>query len=336
MRGVAWEHSSSSRRTFLTAAGVLVFAISAPAFGQPPPKIPRIGVLRTQPRDVADPAAEGLRQGLRDLGYVEGQNIHLEFRWAEGRPDRIRGLAAELVKLDVDVLVTGGEQAILALKQATSTIPIVMGASNDPVGAGLVASLARPGTNVTGMTVGSPELSRKRLQLLKEVLPRAARIAVLSNPSYPGTALDIAETQTAALTLGLTLHRVEVRHPSELDAAIGSARERADALLPVGDPFLTAQRARIAELAMKHRLPAIYYWKEFVDAGGLMSYGPNLRDLYRRAATHVDRILKGARPADLPVERPTTFELTINRNTAKALGLAIPPAVLMRADHMIE
>jgi putative tryptophan/tyrosine transport system substrate-binding protein len=330
------ECRARSRRALLIAAGLSLVLGPAPAFAQTSQKVPRIGVLRTQARGTADPAADGLRQGLRDLGYVEGQNVHLEFRWAEGRPDRIPGLATELVQLGVDVLVTGGEQAILALKQATATIPIVMGASNDPVGAGLVASLAHPGANVTGMTVVSPELSRKRLQLLKEVLPRASRIAVLSNPSYPGTALDVAETRTAAAALGLTLQLVEVRTPSELDAAIGSVRERADALLPVGDPFLTAQRVRIAELAMKHRVPAIYYWKEFVDAGGLMAYGPNLRDLYRRAATHVDKILKGARPADLPVERPTTFELTISLKTARALGLTIPASVLVRADQIIE
>ena len=293
-------------------------------------------MLRTPASTAPDPAAEGFRQGLRDLGYVDGQNIHLEFRWAEGRPERIPALAAALVQTNPDVLVTGGEQAILALKRATSTIPIVMGASNDPVGARLIESLARPGTNVTGMTVVAPEVSRKRLQLLKEVVPRAIRIAVLADPSYPATALDLAEMRHAAQALGLRLDIVDVRTPAEIEPAIIAARDRADALLPVGDPFLTAHRARIAELAGKYRIPAIYYWKEFVEAGGLMAYGPNLRESYRRAATFVDKILKGARPSDLPVERPTTFELTINLKTAKAQGIAIPQAVLVRADRIIE
>ena len=293
-------------------------------------------MLRTPASTAPDPAAEGFRQGLRDLGYVDGQNIHLEFRWAEGRPERIPALAAALVQTNPDVLVTGGEQAILALKRATSTIPIVMGASNDPVGARLIESLARPGTNVTGMTVVAPEVSRKRLQLLKEVVPRAIRIAVLADPSYPATALDLAEMRHAAQALGLRLDIVDVRTPAEIEPAIIAARDRADALLQVGDPFLTAHRARIAELAGKYRIPAIYYWKEFVEAGGLMAYGPNLRESYRRAATFVDKILKGARPSDLPVERPTTFELTINLKTAKAQGIAIPQAVLVRADRIIE
>jgi putative ABC transport system substrate-binding protein len=324
-----------SRRAVIGAA-LSVLVTPALVGAQSPARIPRIGVLRTPASTAPDPAAEGFRQGLRDLGYVDGQNIHLEFRWAEGRPERIPALAAALVQTNPDVLVTGGEQAILALKRATSTIPIVMGASNDPVGARLIESLARPGTNVTGMTVVAPEVSRKRLQLLKEVVPRAIRIAVLADPSYPATALDLAEMRHAAQALGLRLDIVDVRTPAEIEPAIIAARDRADALLPVGDPFLTAHRARIAELAGKYRIPAIYYWKEFVEAGGLMAYGPNLRESYRRAATFVDKILKGARPSDLPVERPTTFELTINLKTAKAQGIAIPQAVLVRADRIIE
>ncbi|MGH7322270.1 MAG: ABC transporter substrate-binding protein, partial [Candidatus Rokuibacteriota bacterium] len=306
----------TARRGFIVALaiGVLVAPFTAHAQAS---KIPRIGLLRTASRDAPDPAAEGLRQGLRELGHVEGQSISIEYRWAEGRPERIPALAAELVRLNVDVIVTGGENAILAAKQATSTIPIVMGASNDPVSAGLVASLARPGGNVTGMTVLSPELSRKRLQLLKEALPRASRVAILSNPAYLGTLLDLSETRSAAQELGLTLQNVEVRSPADLEAALAAARERSDVLIPLGDPFFTAHRARIVSLATKHLFPGMYYWKEFVEAGGLMSYGPSLRDLYRRAATHVDKILKGARPADLPVEQPTKFELVINLKTAK-------------------
>jgi putative ABC transport system substrate-binding protein len=202
---------------------------------------------------------------------VEGQNVRFEYRWAEGRAERMATLAGELVRLNVDVIVTGGEQAILAVKQATGTIPVVMGASNDPVSAGLVASLGRPGGNVTGMTILSPELSRKRLDLLKEVLPRVSRVAVLYNPAFPGTVLDLTETRKAARELGLALHDVEVRGPGDLDAAIAGARKRADAVISLADPFFTAHRARIAALATGHRLPGMYYWKQFVESGGLMA-----------------------------------------------------------------
>jgi putative ABC transport system substrate-binding protein len=295
----------------------------------------RIGVLRTPSGDAVDSATEGLRQGLRELGYVEGRNIQFEYRWAGGQPGRLPGLAVELARLNVDVIVTGGEQAILAAKQATSTIPIVMGASNDPVGAGLVVSLARPGGNVTGMTILSPELSRKRLELLKEVVPRASRVAVLYNPGFPGTTLDLQQTRDAARALGLSLQEIAVHRPAEFEAAFAAARERADAAIPLADPFFTAHHARIADLARKHRLPGVYNWKEFVTAGGLMSYGPSLREVYRRAATHVDKILKGARPNDLPIEQPTTFELTINLATAKAFGITIPQSLLVRADEVM-
>jgi putative ABC transport system substrate-binding protein len=315
------------------ALGILVTAEAA--YGQSAPQVWRIGVLRTQSRDALDSAAEGLRQGLRELGYVESQNIRLEYRWAGGKPDRLPALAAELVRLNVDVIVTGGEQAILAAKQATRTIPIVMGASNDPVGAGLVASLARPGENVTGMTILSPELSRKRLELLKEVAPRASRVAVLYNSAFPGTVLDLQQTRDAARRLGLSLHDIEVQRPTEFEAAFASARERADALIPLADPFFTAHHALIVDLAIKHRLPGIYNWKEYVAAGGLMSYGPSLRELYRHAATHVDKILKGAKAGDLPVEQPTTFELAINLKTARTFGLTLPQSLLIRADEVM-
>ncbi|HEX2334544.1 MAG TPA: ABC transporter substrate-binding protein [Burkholderiales bacterium] len=296
----------------------------------------RIGLLRTTSPDVRDPGADGLRSGLRELGYIEGQNIQIEYRWAEGRPDRVPDLAADLVRLNVAVIVTGGEQAVLAVKRATSTIQIVMGASNDAVQAGLVASLARPGGNVTGMTILSPDLSRKRLQLLAEALPGISRVAVLSNPAYPGTELELKETLSAAKSLGLALHNIEVRSEAQLAPALEAARARADALLPLGDPFFTAHRVQIARLALKHRLPGVFYWKEFAEAGGLMSYGPNLREMYRRAAWHVDRILKGATPAELPGEQPTRYEFTINLATAKALDLAIAQSVLVRADSVIR
>jgi putative ABC transport system substrate-binding protein len=314
--------------------GILMTPVATRA--QTVPQVWRIGVLGTPAPDAVAPATDGLRQGLRDLGYAEGHNLHFEYRWAGGKPHRLPALAAELVRLQVNVIVTGGEQAILAAKQATSTIPIVMGASNDPVGAGLVASLARPGVNVTGMTILSPELSRKRLELLKEVIPRVSRVAVLYNPDFPGTALDLRQTRDAARTLGLALHDVEVRRPAEFDAAFVSARTRADALVPLADPFFTAHHARIVDLARQHRLPGIYNWKEYVAAGGLMSYGPSLRELYRHAATHVDKVLKGASPADLPVEQPTTFELVVNLTTAKTFGLTIPQSLVARADQVIR
>jgi putative tryptophan/tyrosine transport system substrate-binding protein len=323
-----------NRRAFI--GGVAVLAVLLRVDAQAMAKMPRIGLLRTNARHAPDPATDGFRQGLQELGYVEGQSIQLESRWAEGRPDRLSALAAQLVALNVDVIVTGGEQAIRAARQATRTIPIVMGASNDPVGAGLVASLGRPGGNITGMTILSGELSRKRLELLKDMLPRVSRIAVMYNPAFPGTALDLGQTRDAAQALGLTLEDVEVHRAADLETAVTIVRQRVEAVVPLADPFFTAHRARILDLTARHRLPGMYYWREFAEAGGLMAYGPNLLDLYRRAAMHVDRILKGARPADIPVEQPTKFELVINLKTAKALGLRIPPSLLARADQVIE
>jgi putative tryptophan/tyrosine transport system substrate-binding protein len=323
-----------NRRAFI--GGMAVLAVRLRVDAQAMAKTPRIGLLRTNVREAPDPATDGFRQGLQELGYVEGQSIQLESRWAEGRPDRLSALAAQLVALNVDVIVTGGEQAIRAARQATRTIPIVMGASNDPVGAGLVASLGRPGGNITGMTILSGELSRKRLELLKDMLPRVSRIAVMYNPAFPGTALDLGQTRDAAQALGLTLEDVEVHRAADLETAVTIVRQRVEAVVPLADPFFTAHRARILDLTARHRLPGMYYWREFAEAGGLMAYGPNLLDLYRRAAMHVDRILKGARPADIPVEQPTKFELVINLKTAKALGLRIPPSLLARADQVIE
>jgi putative ABC transport system substrate-binding protein len=321
------------RRSFVVALAAAWCATTVLAQRSKPP---RIGLLRTTSQDHRDPGAAGLRTGLRELGYVEGRTIDIEYRWADGRPDHVPRLAADLVRAQVAVIVTGGEQAILAVRQATGTVPIVMGASNDAVQTGLVASLRRPGGNITGMTILSPDLSRKRLQLLKEVLPRAVRVAVLSNPAYPGTAIELRATRAAAQELGLMLEFVEARNEAEIHGAVQRARELAEALLPLGDPFFTAHRRLIAGLAADHRLPGVYYWKEFVEAGGLMSYGPNLGEMYRRAASHVDKILKGAKPADLPVEQPTRYEFTINLAAAKALKLEIPPSALVRADGVIE
>ncbi len=314
---------------------LVVLAAPLTADAQQLAKAARIGFLGTA---TAVPAyIEAFRQGLRDLGYVEGQNITIEFREAGGRPERLPDLAAELLRLKVDVLVARGTQAILAAKQATSTIPIVMAASSDPVGTGLVASLARPGGNITGLSFISPELSGKRLELLKEVHPGASRVAVLWNPADPPRALELRETEAAARMLGVTLLSWEVRGPDDLEGAfVAMARRRAGAVITFADPITTAHRKRIVDLVAKHRLPGMYGTRAFVEAGGLMSYGANLPDLFRRSAAYVDKILKGTKPADLPVEQPTRFELVINLKTAKALGLTIPQSILIRAEEVIR
>jgi putative ABC transport system substrate-binding protein len=275
---------------------------------------------------------------LRELGYVEGKNIVVECRSAEGKPDRLAELAAELVGLKVNVIVAaGGELVARAAKQATQTIPIVMTNAADPVETGLIVSLARPGSNVTGLATISPELGGKRLALLKEAFPKVERVAVLTNPANPEQRVRLKEIEVAAQALGIQLQILEVRQPSDFDVAFSAiTRERAHALLPLGDPLIVSNRTRLVDFAAKNRLPAMYHRTEFVDAGGLMVYGPNYDDLFRRAATFVDKILKGAKPGDLPVEQPTKFELAINLKTAKALGLAIPPSLLARADKIIE
>ncbi len=309
----------------------------APADAQPPPKVPRIGILTGASTSVTAHLLEAFRQGLRELGYVEGQNIAIESRSAEGKLERLPDLAAELVRLKVDVIVTSGTPAALATKQASRTIPIVMGFAADPVETGLVASLARPGGNITGSSLMAPELAGKRLQLLKEVVPGASRVAVLSNPTVPYTALMVKETEAAARVLGVQLQPLEVRAPQDIDRAFEAAiRGRASALIVVEEALVQTHQARIAGLAAKSRLPAMYGQRDFVEAGGLMSYGANFADLFRRAATYVDKILKGRKPSDLPVEQPTRFELVINMKTAKALGLTLPQSILIRTDHFIQ
>ena len=317
-------------------AAVALGLLAAPnaTAAQQPAKTPRVGLLR--PGAPPDPYVEAFRQGLRDLGYVEGRTIALEYRWAEGSPARLAPLAAELVQLKVDVIVTQGEQATRAVKEATGTIPIVMATSGDPVEAGLVASLGHPGGNVTGMGSLVPELTAKRLQLLKEVVPKVSRVAILFNPNL-SIALSVKEAQAAARTLDLRALPVEVRTPDELGRAFDTiAKERAQALLLFGDPFTVTHEGRILDLAVKRRLPTISVFKEFAEHGGLMSYGPNLLGSFRRAATFVDKILKGAKPADLPVEQPTRFELVVNLKAAKALGLTIPQSILIRADQVLR
>ena len=321
---------------FVAVLALGIFLAPLAAHAQQPARVPRIGILTPGISERLH-LFEAFRQGLRELGYVEGQNISLEFRSAEGNFERLPDLAAELVRLKVDVIAAFTTPASLAAKQATKTIPIVMGPVGDPVGTGLVASLARPGGNVTGLSLIAPELAGKRLQLLKEIVPGASRVAVLSNPTVPYTGLAVRETETAARTLGVQLQPLEIRAPEDIDRAFEAAiRGRASALTVIEDPLVLRHRVRIVALAAKSRLPAIYGFREVVEAGGLMSYAANLSDLYRPAAIYVDKILRGAKPADLPVEQPMRFELVINLKTAKALGLTIPQSVLIRVDQVIQ
>jgi len=302
-------------------------------------KVPRIGFLGvTSPSDRPS-HLDAFRQRLRELGWVEGQNIVIDYRYAEGRVDRLPDLAAELVQLKVDLIVaSAGTQAATAAKNATETIPIVMIYVRDPVGTGLIASLARPGGNVTGVSGSAGlELFAKQLELLKETVPKIRRVAILSNPDNAYHQLAIQEVNVAARSLGVQLQLLEARGPNEFDGAFAAmAKERVGALLVLSDAIFGSHRTRLADLAARSRLPAAFGVRDDVEAGGLMSYGPSILDSYRQAATYVDRILRGAKPAELPVERPTKFELVINMKTAKALGLTIPQSVLERADQIID
>jgi putative tryptophan/tyrosine transport system substrate-binding protein len=335
------EEAPMTRRTIGLLVTLTLSFLVAPlaAHAQPAGKVPRIGYL--SPGFATDPMRErfleAFRQGLWELGYVEGQNIAIESRWTEGKDDRLPALAADLVRSKVDVIVATSGPATRAVQLTTRTIPIVMSLVNDPVGSGLVASLARPGGNVTGLTVMSPDLAGKQLQLLKEVVPEVSRVAVLRNPDNPAGTAMLREAEAAAQALGVQLQTLEARNPPEIDSAFAAmTRERAGALLILPDGVFLSQRSQIAELAMKRRLPSIRQSSAFPEAGGLMSYGANYLDLERRAATFVDKILKGAKPADLPVEQPTTFELVINLKTAEALGLTIPPSLLFQATEVIR
>ena len=286
---------------------------------------------------VSAPFLAAFREGLHDLGYTEGKNIVIEERYADGKEDRLPALAAELVHLKVDIIMVGGGNATLAAKNATKTVPIVMGTASDPVGTGLVASLARPGGNITGLTLINPDLSGKRLELLKETIPKLKHVAVLIHRDNPAATLMLKETETAAQSLGLQLQILEVRGSNELENAFGVAKKgRAEAMNVLSSAFLRSERKKIVELASKGQLTAMYFDSQFVESGGLMSYGANIADQFRRAATYVDKILKGAKPADLPVEQPTKFELIINLKAAKQIGLTIPPNVLVRADKVIK
>jgi putative ABC transport system substrate-binding protein len=322
------------RRTFLNTLTLSILSAPLAIEAQQPTKVPRIGVLWPVSDD---PVLEGFRQGLRDLGYVEDQNILIEYRYARGKDDLLPGLAAELVRLNVDLILTWTVVAARVAKQATTTIPIVNGSMSDPVAAGLVSSLARPGGNLTGLTSFSPVLSAKRLELIKEVVPGLSRVALLST-AHPSARLALRETEVAAGSLGIRLQTLDVRGPDDFDDAFSAmTRERAGALVLLLDTLFLEHRNRLVDLAAKHRLPAIYWGRQFVEAGGLMSYASSLPQQFRRAAAYVDKILKGGKkPADLPIEAPTTFELVINMKTAKALGLTLPPSVLARATEVIQ
>jgi len=316
---------------------VVLLAVAVSAKAQQTAKIPRIGYLGGATPSAVSDRIEAFRQGLRELGYIEGENLVIEWRPAEGKFDRLPALAAELVRLKVNIIVTGGPASTRAAKAATSTIPIVMAQDNDPVANGFVASLARPGGNITGLATLSPEIGGKRLELLKEIVPKLSRVAVLGTSTDPANAQLLKEVEFAAGALGVKLQYLDVLDPKDIETAFRDASKgRAEAVLALASPVLISQRAQLADLAVKSRLPAIYYSTEYVEAGGLMTYGVNLNDLARRAATYVDKILKGRKPADLPVEQPKKFEFIINLKAAKQIGLTIPQSVLYRADRVIK
>ena len=325
------------RREFITLCGSAAAAAQPfAARAQQPAKLPTIGFLGPNTSSLDSARVGAFVQRLRELGRIEGRNVAIEYRWAEGRTERLSEFAAEFVRLKVDVIVTSATQPVVAAKQATSVIPIVFAAVGDPVGTGLVTSLARPGGNVTGLSLQATDLAGKRLELLREVVPDLRRLAVMANVSAPPAVLEMAEVQTTARALGLEVVASEIRRPEDIAPAFESFKGRAEALYVCNDPLVTTNRIRISTLALGMGLPTMYNVREFVEAGGLMSYGPNFLDLYRRAADFVDKILRGAKPADIPVEQPTKFDLVINLTTAKALGLKIPEAFLLRADEVIE
>jgi putative ABC transport system substrate-binding protein len=315
----------------------MLLALSFPAEAQQAGKIPRIGFLGNSTPALEDNLIGPFREGLRDLGYIEGRNILVEYRWAEGKYERFPTLIAELITLKVDVIVTAGTPASLAVKKATTTIPLVMIAVGEPVATGLVASLARPGGNITGLTSISPEIEGKRLELLREVVPKISHVAVLWNAGSPVQVIQEKETRDAAQVLGMKMLSLGVRSREEIEEAFATiVRERPAALLVLADRLFLHHRAAIMDFATKHRLPGVHAYVELVEAGGLMSYGPSYAAMHRRAAYFVDRILKGAKAADLPVEAPAKFELVVNLKAAKQIGVTIPPNVLYRADKVIK
>jgi ABC-type uncharacterized transport system substrate-binding protein len=329
-----------TRKITVVTLCALLFALSLPAGAQQPKKVARIGLISVQDSASESARAEAIRLALRERGYIEGQNIAFEYRYADGKRDRLPDLAAELVRLNLDVIVAlGGDLLVRPIKNATKTIAIVMvGQGIDPVGEGLVESLARPGGNVTGLTLLGPELAGKRLELFKEAIPKIARVVVLYEPANPGSVLQMKEAlPSTARALGLTLRSWRVRAGDDFEKEFAAiTKQRPDGLFVLGGPLMTMNLKRIADFALESRLPSTYYNREAVDIGGLMYYGAELEDSYRRVAYYVDRILKGAKPADLPVEQPTKFEFVINLKTAKQIGLTIPQSLLYRADKVIK
>ena len=321
----------------LSVIAFVLVVSGAVAQAQHRTNVPRIAYLAASPASASPARTEAFLQGLRDLGYVEGKNIVIEYRWAEGKADRLRHLAFELVRSNVDVIVTAGPTVVPAAKEATTTIPIVMTFDTDPVGNGFVASLARPGGNITGLSSLSPELTGKQLELLKEIIPKLSRVAVLGTSTRPGHAHALKEVELAAAAFTVQFQFLDVQVPNDIEITFRAASKgRHEAVLALGSAVLNSHRRQVAGLAAKNRLPAIYDRREFVDDGGLLSYGVSLNDLHHRAAFYVDKILKGAKPGDLPVEQPTKFEFVINLKAAKQIGLTIPPNVLARADRVIR
>jgi putative ABC transport system substrate-binding protein len=324
------------RRDFISLLGVAAAAYPLAAHAQQPAKLPTIGFLSPTTASVDNRRSAAFVQRLRELGWIEGRTVAIEVRSAEGRSERATEIVAEFVRQKVDVIVTAGTVNVLAAKHATSVIPIVVVTAGDPVGTGLVASLARPGGNVTGLSLQQTDLAGKRLELLREVVPALRRLAIMPNMGNPASVLEMGEVQAAAGTLGLTVVTVEIRGIEDIAPAFETLKARADALYVPSDPLVGTHRIRIITLALAARVPAIYGSREYVEVGGLISYGPNFPDLFRRGADYVDKILRGAKPGEIPVEQPTNFEFAINLTTAKALGLEIPPTLLARADEVIE
>jgi putative ABC transport system substrate-binding protein len=332
------SNKNMNKKLVVLVLSAMLFALCFAAEAQQSTKIPRIGYLGGVSPSANSTRIEAFRRGLRELGYIEGKNIVIEWRHAEAANlDRLPALAADLVRLRVDIVITGGPPATRSAKEATATIPIVMGFDDDPVGNGFVASLARPGGNITGLSALSPEISGKQLELLKEIVPKLSRVAVLGSSTRPGNTQTLKEIELAADAFGVKIQYRDVLGPRDIETAFRAASERrAEAVLLLSSPVFTSERTQIANLAIKSRLPAIYPQQEFVQDGALMTYSVSVADMYHRAATYVDKILKGAKPADLPVEQPTKFELVINLKAAKQIGLTIPPNVLVRADKVIK
>ncbi len=324
------------RRKFITLFGGAAVVWPLAARGQQPGKLPTIGYLGSGTPLTDTQWVAAFVQRMRELGWVDGRNVAIEVRWAEGRSERFAEIAAELVRLKVDVILTHNTPPVLAAKQATSVIPIVFASAGDPVGNGIVASLARPGGNVTGLSSQTSDTAGKRLQLLREIVPGLRRLAIIGNVGNPLTVLETDEVQAAARTLGLEIVTLDIRRADDIAPAFDALTDRADALYLCGDPLVTTNRVRINTLALGARVPTMSIFRQYVEAGGLMSYGPNFADMFRRAADLVDKILRGTKPGDIPVEQATKFDLTINLTTAKVLGLTIPESFLLRADEVIQ